>query len=260
MHHLAQRMSSLRLFVLSIVLLSFMMDTVVALKEHFIPSFNLRLTNPSLSRSLYLSKSFCAPTTIYSSEGESDSQRISGLSKVKSLVKSSFSTRIVTKSLVTMIGFLIGDMIAQFFTKSSSLSRFMRMGLIGLLLYGPLGHKYYTSTTKKDSRKELKSFAVFRNIILEQITWVPFITCLVFLCNDVCIGKLPLAAFRNGKDVVQHLLRRRGLVYRVIVFNWIVRSTCHLLNFTYLRSYNRLLFFNLMQIFLNIYLSVQMHI
>ena len=116
MHHLAQRMSSLRLFVLSIVLLSFMMDTVVALKEHFIPSFNLRLTNPSLSRSLYLSKSFCAPTTIYSSEGESDSQRISGLSKVKSLVKSSFSTRIVTKSLVTMIGFLIGDMIAQFFT------------------------------------------------------------------------------------------------------------------------------------------------
>jgi hypothetical protein len=192
------------------------------------------------------------------------------------------SKPIVIKSLASMVGFILGDSLAQLFLSKSafSASRCGRMALLGLLVYGPMGYIFYSfriaRTREVDKKNEQLMFPVLvppvvKKIFAEQLIWVPFITIWMFLINGIAMGSIPfvnpLTIFKSGVNIgvvtVAIPATYSQLIFnikQVVVVNWIVRSVAHTVNFKLLKPGFRLVFFNTVQILLNMYASNLMNV
>lgn len=168
-------------------------------------------------------------------------------SKLWGLYSLSLSLRpIYTKSLSSLIGFLIGDLLAQvFFIRGAfDLIRFLRMGAFGAFIHAPLGHLFYGFLEQKLPGIEVSAIAA--KLAIDQIVWTPMFGSLLFSFVGITAGHSPSLIFRTIKN---NLLK-------IVLTSWMIWPLAHTINFKYVTPKHRLLYINSVQIVYNICLSV----
>jgi hypothetical protein len=91
---------------------------------------------------------------------------------------------------------------------------------------------------------------------MEQVAFVPAVTLMVVWCHSVIGGRIPPSLFLSHSKAFLSNVAVRNKIMTIVLANWALRSVSHVLNFKLLNSKNRLLFFNSMQILLNMITSL----
>ena len=168
-------------------------------------------------------------------------------SKLWGLYSLSLTLRpIYTKALSSMLGFLIGDFMAQvFFVKRPfDMARFIRMGAFGAVVHAPFGHFFYGFLERRFPGVKVSALAT--KLAIDQIAWTPVFGALLFSFVGVTAGRSPSAIFRTIKN---NLLK-------VVLTSWIIWPVAHTVNFKYITPKHRLLYVNSVQVVFNTFLSI----
>ena len=155
---------------------------------------------------------------------------------------------VAVKACTSLIGFALGDRIAQSFIGGDAafdIFRCARLSLYGLLIDGPIGHYFYKFLDTKVSPEDPKSAkAVLSKTAIDQLLWAPAMT-VVFLAFLTTLEGHPEAIM----SVVQAKL---GPIYLANLSVW---PLFHILNFRFIPPEQRILFNNLVAILWTTYLS-----
>lgn len=151
-----------------------------------------------------------------------------------------------TKALSSMLGFLIGDFLAQAFyaRRAFDVARFIRMGAFGALVHAPTGHLFYGFLERRFPGVDIT--ALTTKMAIDQIAWTPVFGALLFSFVGVSAGQSPNAIFRTIKNSL----------LKVVLTSWMIWPVAHTVNFKYVTPKHRLLYINAVQIFYNVFLSV----
>lgn len=156
---------------------------------------------------------------------------------------------LTTKAITSLVGFAIGDRIAQSMGGAHSFDvfRFLRMSLYGVLIDGPLGHYFYKFLDTRVYPENPKGTrAVLTKTAIDQLIWAPVMTC-VFLAFLTTLEGHPDSAHIMG--VIQARL------VPIMLANFTVWPVAHLINFRYVAPEQRILFNNVVAIAWTTYLS-----
>lgn len=156
---------------------------------------------------------------------------------------------LTTKAITSLVGFAIGDRIAQSMggAHTFDMFRFLRMSLYGVLIDGPLGHYFYRFLDTKVYPEDPKGArAVLTKTAIDQLIWAPVMTC-VFLAFLTTLEGHPDTSHIMG--VIQARL------VPIMLANFTVWPVAHLLNFRYVAPEQRILFNNVVAIAWTTYLS-----
>lgn len=89
---------------------------------------------------------------------------------------------ITTKGVTSLIGFFLGDLIAQKFLgeKGADIdkARLARMASFGFLIHGPSGHYFYSFLDR--AIVGTNPLAVASKVVVDQVFWAPIFTALFF--------------------------------------------------------------------------------
>ena len=156
---------------------------------------------------------------------------------------------VTTKAVTSLVGFAIGDRIAQSMggAHSFDIFRFARMSLYGVLIDGPLGHFFYKfldTNVCPDDPKGTR--AVLTKTAIDQLIWAPVMTC-VFLAF--------LTILEGHADSAYILSVIQAKLVPIMVANFGVWPIAHLVNFRYVPPEQRILFNNVVAIAWTTYLS-----
>ena len=154
---------------------------------------------------------------------------------------------VATKALTSLIGFAVGDRIAQSFVGGGHFDFFrcMRLSLYGLLIDGPVGHYFYQLLDRNICPEDPKSTrSVLLKTAIDQLIWAPVMT-VVFLAFLTALEGKPSSIW----SVVQAKL---GPIYLANLSVW---PLWHLINFRYVAPEQRILFNNLVAVAWTTYLS-----
>jgi len=151
-----------------------------------------------------------------------------------------------TKALSSMLGFLIGDFLAQAFyaRRAFDVARFIRMGAFGALVHAPTGHLFYGFLERRFPGVDIT--ALTTKLAIDQIAWTPVFGALLFSFVGVSAGRSPNAIFRTIKNSL----------LKVVLTSWMIWPVAHTVNFKYVTPKHRLLYINAVQVFYNVFLSV----
>lgn len=168
-------------------------------------------------------------------------------SKLWGLYSMSLSLKpVYTKALSSLIGFVIGDILAQFlFIKRGyfSVASVVRMGAFGAIVHAPFGHFFYGFLERNFPGVNFS--AVATKLAIDQILWAPVFGTLLFSFVGITAGSSPNLIFRSIKN---NLLK-------FVLTSWSIWPIAHVLNFKYVTPKHRLLYINAVQILFNICLS-----
>ncbi|EME31032.1 peroxisomal membrane MPV17/PMP22-like protein [Galdieria sulphuraria] len=157
------------------------------------------------------------------------------------------SRPLLTKSLTSLIGFILGDILAQKFLSSDGilhLDRLLRMALFGFLIHGPTGHIFYTQLDKAIPGTE--AWKVACKVAIDQVLWAPIFALIFF-------GFLAVLERQSFKQFEAKLRQD----WKTAIFaSWKVWPLAHAINFRFIPSHQRLLYINAVQIFYNVFLSI----
>lgn len=107
------------------------------------------------------------------------------------------SAPIMTKACTSLVGFFIGDLLAQKLLgeKDAPLDpwRLARMAAFGLLIHGPTGHYFYNALDRVIVGKT--PLKVISKVFVDQVLWAPIFTVLFF-------SFLGLAERKSPEDIV----------------------------------------------------------
>lgn len=107
---------------------------------------------------------------------------------------------IATKAFTSLIGFFLGDLIAQKFLgeKGAPLdrARLARMASFGFLIHGPTGHYFYSALDR--AIVGTTPVKVASKVVIDQLMWAPVFTALFF-------GYLGLAERKSMDDIVKKI-------------------------------------------------------
>lgn len=107
---------------------------------------------------------------------------------------------IATKAFTSLIGFFLGDLIAQKFLgeKGAELdrARLARMASFGFLLHGPTGHYFYTALDR--AIVGTTPLKVASKVVVDQLLWAPIFTVMFFTY-------LGLAERKSMDDIVSKI-------------------------------------------------------
>lgn len=153
---------------------------------------------------------------------------------------------VATKALTSLIGFAVGDRIAQSIgTGHFDIWRCLRLSLYGLLIDGPIGHYFYQLLDSNICPEDPKSTrSVLTKTAIDQLIWAPVMT-VVFLAFITALEGKPSSIW----SVVQAKL---GPIYLANLSVW---PLWHLINFRYVAPEQRILFNNLVAVAWTTYLS-----
>lgn len=156
---------------------------------------------------------------------------------------------LTTKAVTSLVGFAIGDRIAQSMGGAHSFDvfRFLRMSLYGVLIDGPVGHYFYKFLDTRVYPEDPKGTpAVLTKTAIDQLIWAPVMTC-VFLAFLTVLEGHPDSSHIMG--VIQARL------VPIMLANFTVWPLAHLVNFRYVAPEQRILFNNVVAIAWTTYLS-----
>lgn len=155
---------------------------------------------------------------------------------------------ITTKACTSLIGFLLGDFIAQKFLgdKDAELDkgRLLRMASFGFLFHGPTGHYFYSALDRMIVGTTLVKVA--SKVAIDQILWAPVFTAMFFA----------YLGFAEKKSVHQVKEKIQNDTWTGVKTSWKFWPIAHAINFAFVPTSQRLLYINTLQVGYNVILSM----
>ncbi|CAN0061503.1 unnamed protein product [Ascophyllum nodosum] len=156
------------------------------------------------------------------------------------------ATPVLVKACTSLVGFSIGDFLAQKGTSKDKFSyeRLARMAAFGFLFHGTISHFFYNALD--NTLPGTAAVTVIQKVIIDQLMWAPIFTLIFFTWIGVTSGASPNEiATKIKNDLVSG-----------VVGSWTVWPLAHTINFKYVPTEQRLLYINSIQIFYNVFLSI----
>mmetsp|Transcript_14714 Transcript_14714/g.29949 ORF Transcript_14714/g.29949 Transcript_14714/m.29949 type:complete len:283 (-) Transcript_14714:80-928(-) len=157
------------------------------------------------------------------------------------------SQPILTKALTSLVGFTLGDILAQKLLGSKDaafdLRRLARMASFGFLIHGPVGHFFYGALDRAIPGTE--AWKVVSKVAIDQVAWAPIFT-VVFLSY---IGALEGKSKKEIQDKV------KNDTWAGVTGSWKVWPVVHAINFRFIPTQQRMLYINTIQVAYNVFLS-----
>jgi len=154
---------------------------------------------------------------------------------------------LLTKALTSLVGFTVGDVLAQNFInqdgKPYDLMRTVRLGSFGFLLHGTTGHYFYGFLDSK--LPGTAPMTVATKVAIDQTIWNPIFGCMFF-------GYLNLT---EGKSLDDYVKKIKSDLATAVMGSWAVWVPAHTINFRFIPTSQRLLYINTIQIGYNVFLS-----
>jgi len=153
---------------------------------------------------------------------------------------------IITKALTSLVGWGLGDALAQIFIGSDpfDLKRLVTLSAFGFLYHGPSGHYFYNWLDSKIEGSDAVS--VFSKVAIDQIFWCP-----IFM--SVYFGYLGLV---GGDSLATIGNKIRSDLFTAVQGSWKVWPFVHAINFKFISNKHRLVFINGVQVGFNMFLSL----
>lgn len=154
---------------------------------------------------------------------------------------------LVVKALTSLVGFSLGDILAQLFVEKGEAfdwARFARLASFGLLLHGTMGHYFYGFIDGKFPGTSAATVAT--KVGIDQIMFAPVFAVIFFSYQGFAAGK-------SVEEVKAKIVKD---LKTAVTGSWSVWVPAHTINFRFVPSSQRLLFINSVQIGYNIFLSV----
>lgn len=154
---------------------------------------------------------------------------------------------VATKAVTSLIGFALGDRIAQSVGGAPfDVLRMLRLSMYGVLIDGPIGHYFYQFLDKNISPEDPKGTrAVVTKTAIDQLVWAPIMT-VVFLAF--------LTTLEGHPDAIMSVLQAK--VVPILIANFSLWPLVHLINFRYVPPEQRILFNNCVAVAWTTYLSL----
>lgn len=153
-----------------------------------------------------------------------------------------------TKAVTSLVGFTIGDLLAQSFLGERGapldVKRLLRLASFGLAVHGPVGHFFYGALDEKFPKKDAQTVAI--KVLIDQVLWAPVFTVIFFAWIEVLQG----AGLQKIKQKINQDL------VRGVTASWKVWPLVHVINFRFIPPQQRLLYINTIQIGYNVFLSM----
>ncbi|CAM9164128.1 unnamed protein product [Discosporangium mesarthrocarpum] len=154
---------------------------------------------------------------------------------------------LITKSLTSMVGFALGDLLAQKGVEKKEkidVTRLLRLASFGALIHGSTGHFFYNFLDSKIPGTA--ALTVAKKVFIDQVIWNPIFGCMFFGYMGAVDGLGPSAI---GDKLKNNL-------WTSVKGSWTVWPVAHAINFRYIPTSQRLLYINTIQIFYNCFLSI----
>jgi len=154
---------------------------------------------------------------------------------------------LLMKALTSMVGFALGDILAQTFIQKGDafdLARFIRLTSFGFLVHGTTSHYFYGFLDGKIPGTGAKQ--VFTKVFIDQVLWNPIFGVMFFSY----VAAFELKGIGYVKDKVQNELLTQ------VFGSWKVWPAAHAINFRFIPSNQRVLYINTIQIGYNCFLSL----
>ena len=156
---------------------------------------------------------------------------------------------IVVKALTSLVGFAVGDVLAQLFVerprRKFSVARLLRLSSFGLLVHGPSSHAFYGALDHRIGA-QTDAGTVALKVAIDQLFWNPCFSVLFFGYT----GALEM----KGAAHVLHKIEAEGL--NQVTGSWRVWPIAHAINFRLVPTEQRVLFINTVQVSYNCFLSL----
>uniref|UniRef100_A0A7S0ZE12 Uncharacterized protein n=1 Tax=Timspurckia oligopyrenoides TaxID=708627 RepID=A0A7S0ZE12_9RHOD len=154
-----------------------------------------------------------------------------------------------TKTLTSLTGFVLGDLVAQAPTIASGGEwdswRTSKMAIFGMCLHGPVGHLWYGMLDKSImTAAPTSAAAVATKTIIDQTLFAPIFTSVFFGSMKALDGK--------ADEIVPEIENKLWPTMKV---NWTVWPIAHIINFRFIPSSQRILYINVIQVGYNAFLS-----
>ncbi|CAM9659511.1 unnamed protein product [Pylaiella littoralis] len=153
---------------------------------------------------------------------------------------------ILVKACTSLVGFSIGDFLAQKGTSKGKFSyeRLARMAAFGFLFHGTISHFFYNALD--EALPGTAAMTVIQKVVIDQVFWAPIFTLIFFTWIGITSGNTPNEIVNKVKsDLIQG-----------VVGSWTVWPLAHTINFKFVPTEQRLLYINSIQIFYNVFLSI----
>jgi len=154
---------------------------------------------------------------------------------------------LLMKALTSMVGFALGDILAQTFIQKGDAfdwARFIRLTSFGCLVHGTTSHYFYGFLDGKIPGTGGKQ--VFTKVFIDQVLWNPCFGVMFFSY----VAAFELKGIGYVKDKVQNELLTQ------VFGSWKVWPIAHAINFRFIPSSQRVLYINTIQIGYNMFLSI----
>eukprot|EP00957_Ditylum_brightwellii_P021993 1658820-Ditylum_brightwellii.AAC.1 len=149
---------------------------------------------------------------------------------------------LTAKSLTSLVGWGLGDLLAQLFINKSApfdVKRLITLSVFGLIYHGPSGHYFYNWLDSKIEGTEAKD--VFTKVAIDQILWCPIFMTVFFTYLGLVNGD----SFAAIGDKIKNDL------FTACQGSWKVWPFVHAVNFKFISTKHRLVFINSVQIAFN---------
>jgi len=154
---------------------------------------------------------------------------------------------ILTKACTSLVGFSVGDTLAQKFVAKGQkfdYHRLARMAAFGFLFHGTISHFFYN---KLDAVIPGKTpLAIAEKVFTDQVLWAPIFTFIYLTWMGVTSGLSPAQV---GDKIKNDLVKG-------VVGSWSVWPLVHAVGFKFVPLEQRLLYINCIQIGYNVFLSM----
>jgi len=151
-----------------------------------------------------------------------------------------------TKAMTSLVGWFLGDLLAQLFLGSGGpldWKRLATLSLFGFAYHGPSGHYFYNFLDSKIEGTGAKQ--VFSKVAIDQIIWCPIFMSVFFTYLGLMAG--------DGFGTIGNKLKTDLLT--ACQGSWKVWPFVHFINFKYISTKHRLVFLNAIQIGFNMFLA-----
>ena len=154
---------------------------------------------------------------------------------------------LITKMCTSLLGFTIGDLLAQGFVEKSGdgidWKRLTRMATFGFFCHATTGHYFYNFLDAQIPK--VTPLTVALKVLIDQTMWAPLFMVMFFSYGCLFDGTPELIAKKCKNDI-----------FTAVKGSWFTWVPAHTINFALIPTEQRLLYINTVQIFFNIFMSV----
>ena len=153
---------------------------------------------------------------------------------------------VATKALTSLVGFAIGDVIAQTLVEQAEVIdtvRLLKLSSFGCVVHGTACHFFYKFLDQRIMGKDARAIA--SKVAIDQILWNPVFGTLFFTW----------CAVYEGGGAADALMRVQQSLWTQVSGSWSFWPFAHVINFRFIPTEQRLLYINVLQILYNVFLS-----